>query len=97
MRLLDFFEEDSRAYLVLEFVPGGNLFKYMGRHPRLKKDFIRQVFSDTVHAIAHLHQSGIILRDLKPENILLDSQNRVKSRPDFKFANAAIIWTFEFI
>ena len=80
--LLDFFEEDSNAYLILEFVPGGNLFKYMGHHPKLKKDFIRQIFSDTVNAISYLHESGIILRDLKPENILLDSNNRVKGTFD---------------
>lgn len=83
MRLLDFFEEDSRAYLLLEYVPGGNLFKFMGRHPRLKRDFIRGVFSDTAEALAHLHDQGVILRDLKPENILLDERRRVKSTSDW--------------
>ena len=80
VELLDFFEEDGKAYLILEHVSGGNLFKFMGRVRRLSKDLIKSLFSDTLDAINYLHQNEIILRDLKPENILLDSQNRAKSK-----------------
>ena len=79
VELLDFFEEDGKAYLILEHISGGNLFKYMGRNRRLQKNFIKTIFSDVIDAINYLHNNEIILRDLKPENILLDSSNHAKS------------------
>ena len=80
MELLDFFEEDGRVYLILEFVSGGNLFKFMSRNRKLSKELICQIFRDTVNALEFIHNRGVILRDLKPENMLLDSKNRIKSK-----------------
>lgn len=64
--------------MLLEYVSGGNLFKYMTRHRKLGKDLIKKIFGQTVHAVKYIHQEGFLLRDLKPENMLLDQDLNVK-------------------
>ena len=84
VNLIDFFEENRKAYLILEYVPKGNLFGVMRENDKLSKNWIRRIFCDTLLALKFLHSEGIILRDLKPENMLIDSDNRIKSKLKLK-------------
>ena len=78
VKLIDFLQENSRVYMILEYIPGGNLFSFINRTRKLSKELICKIFGQTVHALKYIHQEGFILRDLKPENILLDQQNNIK-------------------
>lgn len=58
-------------YMVMEYVPGGNLAeraKEVAGTPARAVALVAQV----ARAVAHAHAAGIVHRDLKPSNILID-------------------------
>jgi len=72
------------AYMVLEFVNGGELFDFVALAP-FKESICRFYFKQMLQAIHHAHNQGLAHRDLKPENIMLDKDFNVKIA-DFGFA-----------
>ena len=78
IRLIDYFEDSNKVYLVLEFAHYGNLYKYMQSKFPLPVETIGRMWTQAVLAIEFLHSQAIVMRDLKPENILLDKQLNVK-------------------
>ena len=67
-------------YLVMEYIPGRQLFKYL-TDPQFKNQSetrICTLMRSIVSAIAHCHAQGVIHRDVKPENIMVDSSGMVK-------------------
>jgi eukaryotic-like serine/threonine-protein kinase len=63
------------SYLVMDFVPGGNLADKIGLRP-LDIDFAVNLLIQVSDAIEHAHEVGIIHRDIKPSNILIDLDNK---------------------
>lgn len=61
-------------YLVMEFVPGGDMLDYLRAHGRMSEDTARGVFRQLVSAVHYCHEKGVAHRDLKTENVLLDAQ-----------------------
>jgi len=62
---------DGRPYIVMEFLPGGNLAQRLARgkfSPREAADFVARL----ADAVEHAHRHGILHRDIKPANILFD-------------------------
>ncbi|CAD8205584.1 unnamed protein product [Paramecium pentaurelia] len=78
VKLYHSLEDDTNVYLVLEYVPMGNLFVYLRKRKTLEEQEAFVYFLQTALAIDYLHKKGIIHRDLKPENILLDAQGNIK-------------------
>ncbi len=80
-RVTDHFEQDGKAYLVMEFVPGETLLSYLQREglpqPQARVfEWLRQL----CNALEYLHSQDppIIFRDLKPANIMLTPEGRIK-------------------
>ncbi|CAG8496120.1 14107_t:CDS:2 [Cetraspora pellucida] len=72
--LLDTVETPKHLCLVLEYVPGGELFDYVNDHyEKITEDEVKQIFYELVNTVSYLHESNIVHRDLKLENILLES------------------------
>ncbi len=72
-------------YLVLEYLPGGDLAKACREnHLNLKKslDYLEQVCA----GLGHAHKNGIIHRDIKPQNLLLTADRRTVKIADFGVA-----------
>jgi serine/threonine protein kinase len=69
---------DNRPYLVMEYVPGISLSRYLhvlhGRNGRLELPVISRIITQVAHALQYAHESGVIHRDVKPGNILLTSR-----------------------
>ena len=86
VRLLDVFEEDKEIVLVMEYVPGGELFDHIVAQGKLRENDARRIFRHLISAIDYCHQNCIVHRDLKPENLLLDSEGKLKVA-DFGFSN----------
>lgn len=73
MPLLGFGSKDHVPFLVMEYMPSGDLLnKSLSREEFIK--WMKQIRS-VVH---YMHENGLMHRDLKPENILLDENDEVR-------------------
>ncbi|CAF1551790.1 unnamed protein product [Adineta ricciae] len=76
---------DQFLYMLLDYVPGGELFAYMRQKVTFDLKSALFYICEIILAFEYLHSLQIIYRDLKPENILLDAEGHVKL-VDFGFA-----------
>ncbi|KAF5357405.1 hypothetical protein D9758_005952 [Tetrapyrgos nigripes] len=83
------FQDHTNLYMVMDFVPGGELFTLIRRSNVNKfPDPVAKFYAAEVAlALNHLHSQDIIYRDLKPENILLNADGHIKIA-DFGFAKS---------
>lgn len=78
VRLIRTYEDTYNVYLLMEFLPGGELFSVLQRLRYLTVEQAIFYASEILCAIGALHKKGIVYRDLKPENILLDGAGHIK-------------------
>lgn len=71
-------EEDGMQYLVMEYVRGTDLKKYIANNFPLPYENIVIIMRQILSGISLAHQHRIIHRDLKPQNILMDEDGNVK-------------------
>eukprot|EP00457_Paulinella_chromatophora_P000718 gb/GEZN01000718.1/.p1 GENE.gb/GEZN01000718.1/~~gb/GEZN01000718.1/.p1 ORF type:complete len:693 (-),score=118.05 gb/GEZN01000718.1/:372-2450(-) len=83
------FQTPSKLYLILDYVPGGELFTRLDEEVEFSEQVAAFYAAEVVLALEHLHTLNIIYRDLKPENILLDQEGHIRLT-DFGFAKADI-------
>lgn len=87
VRLEEIFETDDCLYIVMEYVPGGELHQVLKRTGPLPEPTVRQIIIQLLLAVEYIHQRGIVHRDLKPANMLLkDEQEWQIKLADFGFA-----------
>jgi serine/threonine protein kinase len=65
----------SKLYLVMELVRGGDLFEYIKSSKCLTEDKACDIFLQLADALRYIHSKNIVHRDLKPENILVDKSS----------------------
>ncbi|EPY24375.1 serine/threonine-protein kinase [Strigomonas culicis] len=67
------FQSEHKLFFVMDYMPGGDLDKYMNAAPNKQLDlFTAKLYGmEILLAILCLHEHSVIYRDLKPENILL--------------------------
>ena len=85
VKLFDHWEDEDKVFLLMEYLPGGDLFVLLNKMGRMSEEQAKFYIAQIVLALEHLHNLDIIYRDLKPENILLDSSGYIKII-DFGFA-----------
>ncbi|KAL9907200.1 ribosomal protein S6 kinase alpha-5-like [Glossina fuscipes fuscipes] len=71
------FQTESKLYLVLDYVSGGELFTHLYKAEHFSEATVKIYIAEVVLALEHLHKLGIIYRDIKLENILLDGQGHI--------------------
>ncbi|AYW46266.1 Stk1 family PASTA domain-containing Ser/Thr kinase [Tetragenococcus koreensis] len=71
-------EEDGMQYLVMEYVKGMDLKRYIQIHYPMDYSVIINIMQQILSAVALAHEHRIIHRDLKPQNILLNEEGVVK-------------------
>jgi serine/threonine protein kinase len=72
-------------YIVLEYMPGGDMAALSRHHPlSIEKavGYLEQVCS----GLAHAHKCGVIHRDIKPQNLLLTKDRKTVKIADFGVA-----------
>ncbi|GBG31943.1 Protein kinase DC2 [Hondaea fermentalgiana] len=85
VNMTTFFQDESRIFMVLEYVPGGELFTYLRNEVSVQNSEANFFASQVVLAFGYLHHLGIAYRDLKPENLLITRTGYLKIA-DFGFA-----------
>ena len=68
------FQTDHNLYLLLEFLPGGELYSHIYNQGRFGEVDARFYTAEMVLAVGYLHSKDIVHRDIKPENIVLDRE-----------------------
>ncbi|XP_029387848.1 aurora kinase C isoform X1 [Mus pahari] len=78
LRLYNYFYDDTRMYLILEYAPGGELYKELQRNQQLDQERTATIIEELSDALSYCHENKVIHRDIKPENILLGLRGEVK-------------------
>jgi serine/threonine protein kinase len=72
-------------YIVLEYLPGGDL-SVLTRNKPLPIDRALHYLEQVCSGLAHAHKCGVIHRDIKPQNLLLTADRRIVKIADFGVA-----------
>lgn len=81
VQLIDFKETHDHYFIVLELVPGGELFHQIVRLTYFSEDLSRHVIVQVAEAVRYLHEvAGVVHRDIKPENLLFYPSKFIPSR-----------------
>jgi citron Rho-interacting kinase len=77
-RLQYAFQDREHLYLVMEYLPGGDLLGLMIRHGAFDEELAKFYLAELALAINALHVLGYAHRDVKPENVLLDRFGHIR-------------------
>lgn len=73
VQYIDYYEHDRWIYIIMEYVPGGELSTYLQTQGRIAEDMVRTIARQVLRALHYLHKRRITHRDIKPDNILIAS------------------------
>ena len=78
VEVYDVDQEDGQQYIVMEYVKGTDLKKFIKNNAPISLELVVSIMSQILSAIELAHKHGIIHRDIKPQNILITEDNQVK-------------------
>ncbi|KAG8223549.1 hypothetical protein J437_LFUL004423 [Ladona fulva] len=80
LRMLTYFHDEKRVFLVLEYAAIGELYKEMRKQPnqRFDEKRVAKYVYQVADALMYCHKNKVIHRDIKPENLLLSAWGNVK-------------------
>ncbi|SHJ95216.1 Stk1 family PASTA domain-containing Ser/Thr kinase [Paramaledivibacter caminithermalis] len=87
VNIYDVGTDNDIHYIVMEYVNGKTLKKYIKEKGFLKNDEFINISKQIALALQHAHNNHIVHRDIKPHNILITEDGRVKVT-DFGIARA---------
>lgn len=78
LRMYGYFYDSKRIYLILEYSPGGELYKKLTAKGRFSERTSARYISDLSQALSYCHTKHVIHRDIKPENLLVGAHGEIK-------------------
>ncbi|MBE5791396.1 MAG: hypothetical protein E7322_04460 [Clostridiales bacterium] len=90
VRLFNAFLENNTVYIVMEYIPGETLTKYLERYEnkRLPWTEAYRLLGSLLPVLHAIHQRGIIHRDISPDNIMIRSDDGEAVLLDFGISQA---------
>ena len=77
--IFDFFQANNTAYIVMEYVEGIDLAKYVyKRGGRIGMNETLRILKPIMEALTVVHKAGMVHRDIAPDNILLHPREGAK-------------------
>jgi len=78
LRMYGYFYDDRRIYLILEYSPGGELYKRLTQKGHFSEQTSARYIRDLALALDYCHSKHVIHRDIKPENLLVGAHHEIK-------------------
>ncbi|XP_044464516.1 serine/threonine-protein kinase tricornered-like isoform X3 [Mangifera indica] len=72
------FQDAEYLYLIMEYLPGGDMMTLLMREDTLTENVARFYIAQSILAIESIHKHNYIHRDIKPDNLLLDKNGHMK-------------------
>jgi serine/threonine protein kinase len=85
VRCFGTFQDAWNCYIMMEYIPGGEVFSHLRTMERFDLDTTRFYSAEILLVFQAMHSKNIIYRDLKPENLLFGQDGHIKFI-DFGFA-----------
>jgi eukaryotic-like serine/threonine-protein kinase len=78
VQVYDYGQSGDNYYIVMEYVDGTDLRRYLKKNGILSNDQAIQIAHDVALGLGAAHKLGIVHRDVKPQNIMLNDHGLVK-------------------
>ncbi|CAG8437140.1 10451_t:CDS:2 [Scutellospora calospora] len=78
IKLIYSFQDADHLYLVMEYMPGGDLLNLLIEKDIFPENFAKFYVAEMVLCIEEAHKMGYIHRDIKPDNFLFDRDGHIK-------------------
>ena len=75
VRMLEFFEQNGTAYMVMPYVRGDHLKTIVEKNGSMSEKQTMTILTSLMDALELVHAGDILHRDIKPENIILEQHN----------------------
>ena len=75
----EYFQENEKHYLVMEFLDGKNLSELLEEKGKLQYPLAFDCIYQIGLALIYVHDNGLVHRDVQPKNIMI-VKNKVKTR-----------------
>ena len=90
VRVRDYFEANSTAYIVMDYEEGESLDRLLAEHGTLTQSQLRNVLLPIVEGLREVHEAGFLHRDIKPSNIFIRRSDESPVLLDFGAARQAL-------
>ena len=77
VKVVDIFEENNTAYMVMPFIEGVSLQKMVEKNGTLPYELTVNYIGQLSNAVGYIHQKHILHRDIKPDNVLVTPDNKI--------------------
>lgn len=77
VRLFHAFQDFNYLYMIMEYMPGGDLVNLMSNYD-IPEKWAKFYCAELVLALEAIHSMGYVHRDVKPDNMLIDRHGHLK-------------------
>lgn len=78
VKILDFFEANNTAYIVMEYLEGITLKQYLGKYGVIQFRNLIEMMLPLLEALIEIHSQGLIHRGISPDNIMVQHNSKLK-------------------
>ncbi len=78
VNVLEVFEENNTAYIVMEYISGNSLKYWMDKEGILSESKVLRYVHQIGKALQFVHEKSILHLDIKPSNILIDQNGKAR-------------------
>jgi serine/threonine protein kinase len=90
------FQGKEYLYLVMEYLPGGDLLSLLRNECYFSEDMARHYAAEVILALEYIHSLKIVHRDLKPDNLLIGKDGHLRLS-DFGLSDMGLYQTDYFM